>query len=386
MSANSSSSFRSPSSDSESSSTRRYQWSNLWPRLKRSGWRVRQADIDGFGEFWVRPGKDPSDPSHRLGVDYFDNVEDVRAHQMRVDGEEDRDDADAGRVVRRTADGSPLDSERASRNGGCDVGSHLSSKRRKLVEPDMTVIVGEGAESRAFLCHKLVLRLASEVFDNMFSHDMKEKHESTIELKCKKPSEWELFYSFVDPETAGLAQIDRKNVFALLPWFHEYGMASLVCQCDRIIAKLANAGAQNGDVIHYSLLSHCYELRDTKASALPIVTARIENGNLMLDQELISSLRPLLLSDDYRSLWLTLRDLLPVSLNITDPKDFFDKELELSFLVIKEQRLRVMEEVVKTMPKFVSQLPSISYEGRDRVKKAVAKKLGKELKGVVALL
>jgi len=261
--------------------------------------------------------------------------------------------------------------------------SQPPSKRRKLVETDLTVVVGEGAEKKIFPCHKLVLRLASEVFDSMFSHDMKEKQESVLELRDKAPAEWELFYSFIDPETAGLAQINRTNVLTLLPWFHEYGMTSLVCQCDRIIAKLANTGAQSDDLIHYALLSYHYELRYTKSSVLPIIASRIEKGDLVLDPELISKLEPLLLRAEYRILWVPIHDLLPLALGIADPNDFFEKKTELSFLVMKEQRLRVMEEVMTKMPKFISQLPFFSYEGRDRVKKAVAKKLSKELKGII---
>lgn len=69
----------------------RYDWSDLWPRLERAGWRRTRAGRYNVLHdwYWIRPRRDPGDPDAALGVDYFASVDEVVRYQKRCDEEEE---------------------------------------------------------------------------------------------------------------------------------------------------------------------------------------------------------------------------------------------------------------------------------------------------------
>jgi hypothetical protein len=95
-------------------------------------------------------------------------------------------------------------------------------------EPDVTIIVG----GKTFRHYRQVLCLASDFFDAALNSGMKESLTSTIEFPDKKPEEWELFASFLEPLSH--TKVTESNVVMLTPWFHEFGASALLEECDRV--------------------------------------------------------------------------------------------------------------------------------------------------------
>lgn len=216
-------------------------------------------------------------------------------------------------------------------------------RRRLLLEPDVLVVVGDGEDRREFPCYKAILCLASEVFDVMLFHEMKEQRESVIKLRDKDPPEWELFYAFIDPETARFQELNKENVMILLPWFHEYRMMSLVEQCDEIIEHMASKFIRNDRLVRFLEAACRYDLNRTKANVVLIIRRRFEDHSIALEKDLLTAMEPLLLRDEFEeSLWHPIRDLLPENLRITEPRQLFRRD-ELVLLVMKEYKLRVMK-------------------------------------------
>jgi hypothetical protein len=69
--------------------------------------------------------------------------------------------------------------------------------RRRISEPDLTVVVG----GREFLHHSVLLCLASEYFDTMLSSDTREAHTGRIECPYGDPEEWVRFCRYLDPRS-----------------------------------------------------------------------------------------------------------------------------------------------------------------------------------------
>lgn len=119
-----------------------------------------------------------------------------------------------------------------------DQANHGSAKQTiRYQSPDIVVSVGSGSSAQEFECYGLMLSSASPYLDAMLSTKMKEGENGFISFPDKNPNEWKLFYEFVDPQTARHARIDRENVFMLLPWFHEFQMATCVNECDECILQ-----------------------------------------------------------------------------------------------------------------------------------------------------
>ena len=101
--------------------------------------------------------------------------------------------------------------------------------------PDVTVSVGSGDEKQQFQCYKVLLCLASDYFDAMFSTELVENASSHVEFPAMDPKGWTLFYNFICPGCN--AVIDRSNVEHLLPWFHQFHMVTCLKKCDFILSQ-----------------------------------------------------------------------------------------------------------------------------------------------------
>lgn len=101
-----------------------------------------------------------------------------------------------------------------------------ASKRIRKEEPDVTIIVG----GKEFRHYRQILCVASDYFDAAFNSGMKESDTMRIEFPDKDPDEWELFVSFLEPFTT--AEITNSNVEVLVPWFHEFGITTMLNKCD----------------------------------------------------------------------------------------------------------------------------------------------------------
>lgn len=102
--------------------------------------------------------------------------------------------------------------------------------------PDVVIVVGDGNRRQEFACYRLFLSSASRHFGQLFSATAATTELQRIEWKDKDPDEWKLFYSFVDPATLRNAAITPENVEVLVRWFHGFGMAGLLAECDAVLA------------------------------------------------------------------------------------------------------------------------------------------------------
>jgi hypothetical protein len=118
------------------------------------------------------------------------------------------------------------------------TGSQESARKKlRCQDPDVTVAVGSGVTLQEFKCYRVVLSIASDLFDTMLSDAGNIHDDVRIEFPKKDPEEWKVFYSFIDPATSRSARISTENVGMLVHWFYEFKMDDLLNECDRILAS-----------------------------------------------------------------------------------------------------------------------------------------------------
>jgi hypothetical protein len=101
-------------------------------------------------------------------------------------------------------------------------------KRARTEQPYVTIIVGgeKFRHSRQVLCN------ASEVFERKLNFNVSESLSSTTVFPHGDPEDWKLFASFLEPLSG--AKITQSNVEMLVPWFHEFGIANMLNECDKV--------------------------------------------------------------------------------------------------------------------------------------------------------
>jgi hypothetical protein len=102
------------------------------------------------------------------------------------------------------------------------------SKRARKEEPYVTIIVG----GEKFRHNRQILCVASDVFDRKLHSGLNESLSLTIVFPHKDPEEWKLFASFLEPVSG--AKITESNVETLVPWFHEFDIAYMLNECDKV--------------------------------------------------------------------------------------------------------------------------------------------------------
>eukprot|EP00438_Fugacium_kawagutii_P032109 Skav212433 [mRNA] locus=scaffold1479:157740:165243:+ [translate_table: standard] len=98
---------------------------------------------------------------------------------------------------------------------------------------DISVVFHEETtkEMTEIRAHSLVLMLASEFFQKMLTHEMKEKNNNQVHLPGKSPKEFQVLLKFLQPGAGRLEKISMENVGFLLKWAHEYCINSLETEC-----------------------------------------------------------------------------------------------------------------------------------------------------------
>eukprot|EP00339_Tiarina_fusa_P026926 CAMPEP_0117044608 /NCGR_PEP_ID=MMETSP0472-20121206/30913_1 /TAXON_ID=693140 ORGANISM="Tiarina fusus, Strain LIS" /NCGR_SAMPLE_ID=MMETSP0472 /ASSEMBLY_ACC=CAM_ASM_000603 /LENGTH=340 /DNA_ID=CAMNT_0004756397 /DNA_START=135 /DNA_END=1157 /DNA_ORIENTATION=- len=262
------------------------------------------------------------------------------------------------------------------------------SKRVRSQEPDVTVVVGTGEDKEEFQCYRLVLSLASECFDAMLSAGMKENLESKIEFPDKTPQEWRLFYSFLDPATSRSAKISSDNVEALIPWFHEYQMSSLLEECDNVLHyvlyfefrpsasmdgfydfPLCSQMGSCNRILRYALLSVKYGLGNCRRDALLELPVALQLVGESLDTAEICVLIPPLLQHEATSriVWDWIQRIQPILRDEVDFSDFSDLEsLATNSLFpyllsagIKKQKMKRKLSIAKTCMRSAVEFPKL---------------------------
>lgn len=83
--------------------------------------------------------------------------------------------------------------------------------------------------------HSLVLMLASEVFQKMLTHEMKEKNTQQIHLPGKCPEEFKVLLKFLEPGAGRMQKVSMENVGFLMKWAQEYCIEGLEADCKEFI-------------------------------------------------------------------------------------------------------------------------------------------------------
>jgi hypothetical protein len=122
------------------------------------------------------------------------------------------------------------------------------AKRPRCQKPDVIVVVGTGDKQQEFECYKVLLGLASHVFDAMLSSNMKEGATGKIFLPDKDPCYWEHFYSFIDPTTSHSAKVTESSLFVLTPWFYQYQMEVPLKMCTTFICDRKKLNISHANV------------------------------------------------------------------------------------------------------------------------------------------
>lgn len=87
-------------------------------------------------------------------------------------------------------------------------------------------------EEEVFHVHSLVLMLASPVFRQMLSHDMKEASSRRIRLPDKKKDEFKVFLEAMQPFSISTFSLTKETASFLASWSEEYQVTVLKAKCE----------------------------------------------------------------------------------------------------------------------------------------------------------
>ena len=244
------------------------------------------------------------------------------------------------------SDDTPVEEQMNKENGAesCEghefqnaMSPHKPRARRE--EPDVLVVVGD----QEFRHHRQILCRASEYFDAALNSGMREAETMRIEFPDEDPREWELFASFMEPFSQ--AKVTRSNVQKLTPWFHKFGITSMLHVCDQIYADmtfqpfrrrhwhLALSDVENvrntlHDLLNAYAFSAMYDLSITKEKTSRALRRQITRSPNLFDVECITLLLATLEKDENRNkLWDSLKEYIPSELQLEDPQDLISNRL-----------------------------------------------------------
>ena len=104
----------------------------------------------------------------------------------------------------------------------------------KSLKDDLTLIV----DGKKLYVPKIVLMLASPVFDQMLTEDFKEKSQDELEMPDKNYEDVLKFLECIHP--GFLTHVTISNVFAVLPLANEYSVQHLQKQCESVLCSNTN--------------------------------------------------------------------------------------------------------------------------------------------------
>jgi hypothetical protein len=194
--------------------------------------------------------------------------------------------------------------------------------RRKISEPDLTVVVG----GERFFHHSVLLCLASEYFDTMLSSDTREAHTGIIEFPDGDPEEWVRFCRYLDPRSLFATRTLHVNVqdaMDLLPWFHQFGMTNLLQECDEMLSiaspKFLDEDLNDEDdrrstmmkVLVWAETATTYGLSETLDTMVKELKKAIDVFPEMITSDILESMRPFWSTAAGTELWEAVKAKLP---------------------------------------------------------------------------
>jgi hypothetical protein len=197
------------------------------------------------------------------------------------------------------------------------------SRRSRISEPDLTVVVG----GREFLHHSVMLCLASEYFDTMLSSDTREARTGRIEFPDGDPEEWVRFCRYLEPRslfTANTFPVNEEDAKALLPWFHLFGLTNLLQECDERLSisspKFSDDDDLNDvehqrstmtDIMVWAETAITYGLSETLAAMMKELKKAVNDFPEMITTEILESMRPFWSAATGTELWEAIKAILP---------------------------------------------------------------------------
>jgi hypothetical protein len=194
--------------------------------------------------------------------------------------------------------------------------------RRRISEPDLTVVVG----GKEFLHHSVLLCLASEYFDTMLSSDTRESRTGRIDFPDEDPEEWVRFCRYLDPRslfTTNTLHVNEEDAKALLPWFHQFGMINLLEECDEKLfisaPKLLDDDLNDGDhrcsikteILVWVETATTYGLSKTLDAMMKELKKAVNSFPEMITTEILESMRPFWSTAAGTELWEAVKAILP---------------------------------------------------------------------------
>lgn len=127
-------------------------------------------------------------------------------------------------------------------------------------------------EDTKFHVSKLVLSIASPVFDKMFSLDFEESRCTELNLPGKKAEDVAEFLRCIYPNT--IKQINRENALQILPLIEEYQVFQLKPKCEEVLMDCINENTSARDLFKLIDLSYTYDLKNIRKKCVELASGK----------------------------------------------------------------------------------------------------------------
>ncbi|XP_060587097.1 uncharacterized protein LOC132742645 [Ruditapes philippinarum] len=119
---------------------------------------------------------------------------------------------------------------------------------------------------------KVILSLASPVFDAMFQSDFKEKSSDKLELPGKKLTDVLEFLRCIYPNTC--AQINRDNARKILPLLEEYQVFQHKSRCELVLLETVTEETTTDELLQLLKEACLYDLKALRARCIFLISSR----------------------------------------------------------------------------------------------------------------
>lgn len=127
-------------------------------------------------------------------------------------------------------------------------------------------------EGKRLYVARIILMLASPVFERMFLSEFKEKSRDELELPGKKKEQVVEFLRFIYPNAPTRFACDTAR--NILPLAEEYQVMNLKSRCEDVMIESINSGTTALEIFHFLRDACMYDLRKLKEKCVDTVTER----------------------------------------------------------------------------------------------------------------
>ena len=147
-------------------------------------------------------------------------------------------------------------------------------------------------EDRKFHVHRALLKVASEVFETMFTSNFKEKSAPQIELPGKKASDIEQLLNFIYPDKDFI--LSKNNYFSIFKLANEYQIERLMGECQKFLSDWCERGMSGEEAIEVIVFSQMYPLEEESVTqCIKMVATRVDKTWPEIEQHrLFAQLKP----------------------------------------------------------------------------------------------